>query len=49
MLTVVIEQGDTSIWKILSADAPTTTLAADLMVPLWVTTATLWPGYSAAI
>jgi hypothetical protein len=40
MLTVVIEHGETSIWKILSAGAPTTTLAADLMVPLWVTTAT---------
>ena len=32
-----------------SAGAPTTTLAADLMVPLWVTTATRCPGYSAAI
>jgi hypothetical protein len=34
MLTVVIEQGETSMWKILSAGPPTTTLAADLMVPL---------------
>ena len=49
MLTVVMEQGDTSMWKMLSAGAPTTTLAADLIVPLWVTTTTLWPGYSAAI
>ena len=49
MLTVVIEHGETSMWKILSAGAPTTTLAADLMVPLWVMTATRCPGYSAAI
>ena len=49
MLTVVIEQGETSIWKILSAGAPTTTLAAVFIVPLCVTTTTLWPGNSAAI
>ena len=41
MLTVVMEQGDTSMWKMLSAGAPTTTLAADLIAPLWVTTTTL--------
>jgi hypothetical protein len=34
MLTVVMEHGETSIWKMDSAGAPTTTLAADLMVPL---------------
>jgi hypothetical protein len=49
MLIVVIEHGETSIWKILSAGPPTTTLAADLIVPLCVMTATRWPGYSAAI
>ena len=49
MLTVVTEHGETSIWKILSAGAPITTLTADFMVPLWVTTATRWPGNSAAI
>jgi hypothetical protein len=49
MLIVVIEHGETSIWKIESAGAPTTTFAADLIVPLWVTTATRCPGYSAAI
>ena len=44
-----MEQGETSMWKMLSAGPPITTLAADLIVPLWVTTATRWPGYSAAI
>jgi hypothetical protein len=34
MLTVVIEHGETSIWKILSAGAPITSLAAVLIVPL---------------
>ena len=34
ILTVVIEHGETSIWKMDSAGAPTTTLAADLIAPV---------------
>jgi hypothetical protein len=49
MLIVVMEHGDTSMWNMDSAGAPTTTFTADLIVPLWVTTATRCPGYSAAI